>query len=123
MHCTGSRRLSQMNKMQEELNKSKEALGKQLDQASQIQSRMLQIVAAEQEDKRRIVRYTHSSACSLTRTHTRTLDWCSGAQQESLDMLLTIAAEEKLPVNKFLSVRSKLDTVGRAEWCALLCSR
>ena len=34
-------------------------------------------------------------------------------------MLLTIAAEENLPVNKFLSVRSKLGTVGRSDWCAL----
>lgn len=48
--------------------------------------------------------------------HSYTLDWCSGAQEESLEMLLTIAAEENLPVNKFFSVRSKLDTVGRGDW-------
>lgn len=40
------------------------------------------------------------------------------AQAEDFEKLLTIAAEEHVPVTKFLSVRSKFDTVSRTEWCA-----
>ena len=77
LHCIGSPLLSQMSQLQEKLNKTKEDLEKQRDQAAQIQGRMLQIVAAEQEDKRRIVRRTrYSSSCSflsvLTCLYTRT---------------------------------------------------